>query len=221
MTLCLSLWLGTSAYSNDKTAAEALTEILPRHCLLSADFRQIRRLHELPAPLISSGQLFFSCHDGLIWKTDIPFNETLIYTLQNQHFQIKEDEQPQLLKSNLHDNIAKILLSFMSADKQYLEKNFTLDNNSDGRKSTSITLKPKNKRLKRALNKITLQQQNNVNTMKMFNANQETTQIAISNMRHLDWENNSHTQSSCIEFGGKTSLACDVLLQPQNHLPTN
>ncbi len=216
LVCCLILWHSTPVYAKDHTVAAALTKILPQHCLLSGSFTQTRKLHTLPAPLVSSGQFFFSCHNGLIWQTNSPINETLIYTQQTYHFQIKGQQLPQLLQSRLHDHLAKILLGLMSADKHYLQEQFVI--NSEPNDNTSFILEPKNKQLKRALRKIIVRQQNKLNTLKIFNINKETTQIEISNIQHVNGQDNSHVQSFCHDFAGKIQLNCDILMQPQNYL---
>ncbi|MBL4851587.1 MAG: outer membrane lipoprotein carrier protein LolA [Gammaproteobacteria bacterium] len=216
LACCLVLWHSSSIYANDQTMGAALAETLPQHCLLSGNFTQTRRLRTLPAPLVSSGQFFFSCHNGLIWQTESPINETLVYTQQEYYFQIKEEQSPQLLQSRLHDHLAKILLGLMSADKHYLQEQFTINNESNNK--MSFILKPKDKQLKRGLKKIILRQENALNTIKIVNINKETTRIVISNTQDLNWQSNNHTQSFCQDLTAKIQLACDILMQPKNHL---
>jgi len=229
--LSIGLFFGTAnavsyaAALSHQPHQTVLEGLLPQYCLFTGQFRQKRVIPSLPVPLVSQGRFFYSCHAGLIWHTDSPIVETLVYTSTGQQFEIRPDEQPKQLKSRLHGYLSIFLLRLMAADTEYLYENFTVDllapTALGDHLMGSLVLVPRRKMVKRALKKITLKPDDLDRIVHIINVNKESTEITISDVQQHHIDDRESASVSCAPMSNSSLLSCQTLLQPHGYLSEN
>ena len=150
--ICLAT-LFASSYGWAQTADDELL-LPPSSCVFSGDFKQSKHLKGLPAPIESSGQFFYHCDLGVIWKTISPIEETLVLTNIGESF-IIENNQSKPLKSQQSKLLSELINGLMGANQQYINENFQIRKQSITT-AEAFTLIPKKRRLKRGLKQIDL-----------------------------------------------------------------
>ena len=210
------LFFGSQAVAEQKNEdLNLLVELLPKHCAFTGDFHQKRFVRSLPAPVISQGSFFFSCQAGLIWHTQSPINESLVYVENGDSFQIRPKQPPQKLKGRFHSYLSYFLLNLLAVEIDYLVENFSIESNldslarADNKEGLSIVLRPLSKSIKRAIRSIVLTKWNEDTQLSITNTSGETTQVTIENVK----EQMKGDLGGCIEVDGSAGIACDVLLQ--------
>ncbi len=180
-----------------------LNQWLPQSCLLSGDFSQEKQLAAVPGPLQSSGQMIFDCQQGLIWNTQEPVAETLIYKLDGKHQRFIDNSEPERLSGRAHRELGKMLNHIIGADVDYLNQHFQTSPIDHG-----VQLVPKSKRMRKHLPSIDITQQNDRVQMLLRHAEGESTRIAIHNTRELTELN----QTLCQQQWPQLHNACAALL---------
>lgn len=161
-----------------------MMQFLPEHCEFQGQFEQTKQLHAIPSPLISSGQFYFHCEYGLIWITERPFAEAVIYTVAGAHWRVQPPEKRDPLNSKASHGMADFLLSLLGADVDALLNHFQISakpsvhNTPDG--EIEITLTPRKRWVKKALNAITLRR----NIAKFSQKSQPILALAIEDHQH-------------------------------------
>lgn len=116
------------------TTLEQLQRQFNQYPVTRADFVQDRYIQGLAKPLNSTGKMIITKKSGLWWQQQAPFLMTLKMNdrrmeqqVANQPSQIiTADAQPQLFQFN------SLLTAMFDADKETLEKNFTIKLSSQG-----------------------------------------------------------------------------------------
>lgn len=116
------------------TTLEQLQRQFNQYPVTRADFVQDRYIQGLAKPLNSTGKMIITKNSGLWWQQQAPFLMTLKMNdrrmeqqVANQPSQIiTADAQPQLFQFN------SLLTAMFDADKETLEKNFTIKLSSQG-----------------------------------------------------------------------------------------
>ncbi len=119
-------------------------------CSFSGNFVQTKIITGLDKKLASTGAFYYHCDSGVIWSTNTPIEETLVFSRSGDNFQIK-DQQALKLKSRQSKLLGKLLNSMMSGDRTEIEQQFLINNTESG-----YELLPKKKSLKRAIKSIQL-----------------------------------------------------------------
>ena len=129
-----------------------IDKFLPESCLIAGKFNQQQRLADIPKPLDSSGQYIFNCSQGLIWATEQPQSETLVYRLDDKHYIQTPGEKAKRLRGRINREMGKILNNLIGANREYLRDNFeqTLLNENQ------LKLVPKNKHVRNHIASITV-----------------------------------------------------------------
>lgn len=202
----LALPLTVNAAGTSQSAAQVLEQYLPSDCYHTGQYRQAKSVQGLAAPLITTGSFVFDCNNGLIWHTQTPIVETLVYTEQGAHTHIKEHGALSDVDGRVQRALGTILNNLIAGDTEFILKNFELSALANG-----FVLTPKARRMKKFLNKIELQE---VPTgqhveLTLFHPHQELTQISITEKRVLT----SLDQSKCDALGTVPPAACSTLLQ--------
>jgi len=103
--------------------------------------------------LESSGSFYYHCEKGVIWSTDTPVDETLIFNRFGDNFKIK-DQSVNKFTGRQGKLLGKLLNSMMSSNQAEIETLFELRLLHD--KNHHFELIPKKQSLKRAIKAIDL-----------------------------------------------------------------
>jgi hypothetical protein len=175
--LC-SLWLllvSASAAWADASLLDA-----PPPCWQYAEFRQEKILEGLPRPLVSRGRILLDCHSGTLWNTRTPIQETLVYTFGGKHWLIKGDGDAQPIKNAAQKRIGDILARIVRGDREFVDQYFQREVQGQ------IThLLPTQKRLKKYIDRITLDESATGVTVSVARTDQQNMKIEIYALRDL------------------------------------
>lgn len=205
-------------------ASLLLTKILPKYCIFYGSFEQKRDIIGLVAPLYSSGKLFFSCKKGLIWHSEIPFTESLIYTSKNLHFRNSESTDLEILNGPQHHYLAQLLIGLLSTDIQLVADNFTIAG-EEGKEFTRITLKPIGTSIKMGLDNIILEKlrdtSNDDLTIYITDTHQQKIQIKIRGITYFVNTKKTDVSKVCSSTSVSKKTNCNILLTPEHFQETN
>lgn len=167
--------LALSPLALAQSQPQLLSEHLPEDCYHSGHYHQSERVAGLPKPLITTGSFVFDCHHGLIWHTQTPIVETIIYRRSGDALLIAQQGEQTRLEGRLHKSIGTLLNNLIGGNSDYLVKNFTLQSASNG-----VTLTPKKRRLQKFLQQVNLQHRGEEVTLSLHFSAEESTSVAIS-----------------------------------------
>lgn len=192
--------------------AEAhLNDVLPSECYVRGSYTQNKILSALPRAVSSHGTFLFHCERGLIWHTQTPVEETLIYTRGRKHYYVDAQGTASVLSGKVHKRLAKLLNGLIGADSRYLEKYFipTVDNNQH------VQLAPKKRAMKKFIQAIDIVRETGDGTEQAKEAMNITLRHTENNQTHIVIDDitvfDSLSPSQCEkEFPQRTS-ACPVL----------
>lgn len=219
----LLMWLATLAdatNSNNDTShgRQPLSSILPDTCIFSGRFEQQKTIAELSKPLLSSGQIFFSCHYGLIWQHQQPFEESMVYTLKQRHFRITDTARVIVLQGQQHKIIADLLINLLSADSQAIYKDFTVlaDEQEDNETTLRVVLVPESRFLKHAINTLSIEK-SSVQSIKieLLDNLKQLTVIQLNNLKALSPSSVAGYAELCRQSLPGSQIACEVLADPE------
>lgn len=134
---------------------------LPQNgCSFAGMFEQSKQFDGLEFPLISSGVFYYNCQAGVIWKTDFPISETLIFKRDGTTYTVQDNKLTQL-KSRPIKTLGRVLNSLIGGDRQGLSELFVISQAIKeldlGQQLTFITLTPRKRNMRRGLKKIELE----------------------------------------------------------------
>ena len=155
LTTVISLLCVTSFFNVFANQDDVITQIaLPKStCSFAGEFTQNKTIAGLDQTLESSGSFYYHCEKGVIWSTDTPVDETLIFNRFGDNFKIK-DQSVNKFTGRQGKLLGKLLNSMMSGNQAEIESLFELRLLHD--KNHHFELIPKKKSLKRAIKVIDL-----------------------------------------------------------------
>jgi len=121
-------------------------------CSFTGTFEQVKTLAGLPEPLVSNGVFYYHCDRGVIWKTQQPVSESLVFQKLGQAYKVN-DGQSVRLKSRQGKLLGQLLNNLISGDTARLETYFELSQSNE----QQLHLKPKKPSIKRAIKTIVLE----------------------------------------------------------------
>jgi len=209
ISLSCAIFYSLTAFAvNDKPLDE-----LPNHCYFSSQIEQKKILATLPVPLISIGKIYFSCEAGLIWHTNQPVEETLIFTTKTYQFKQDSKSTVEILNNQQTSFLSKLLLGIMSGDQEYINNNFTV-NSDNSIKQEGIQLKPKNNFLKKAVEHIVIQISSDQEQMTLNILQTDDTELQVRAFQTSTFEQAEINQQHCLDQE-LSKTACTALFNPQ------
>lgn len=130
-------------------ASAGLPELV-QHETAVGRFEQRRRLPELERPIVSRGRFAFSAGRGLLWLIDEPVESRLVIDADGVH----QDGEP-VRDSGAIEAIRPLFESLFSGDLALLQRDFSVSR-EDPETGWRLTLRPRDDRLARVLDRITL-----------------------------------------------------------------
>lgn len=191
-------------YGKTEPQNESLSTLLPKNCYSSGQFTQTRRQRGVAKPLLSYGAFVFSCDKGLIWHTQGPLQETLIYPLEGEVLTII-DGTTAPLDSRLQARIGKILNQLIGGQTDYIEKQFAVRTMTD-----KAVLRPKRKPLSKFLKAVVIEKKDGQVNINIENKNKESNSIAITQQDIKS----SINLNRCTDLALVERSACAALFSP-------
>lgn len=193
-----------------------LGSYLPEGCYHAGEYQQHKTLAGMDKPLITDGSFAFDCNQGLIWHTQSPITETIIYKAQGNHVVVRADGSTQVLDSRAQRALGKILNNLIGGNSDYLQKTFNIvEKSSDIKKGSStekadsVELTPKNKQMQKFLHSLSITPQTDSVKITLQLAEQETIAIRIFSRRSFT----SLEQTQCEQLLKLPPLACKILFK--------
>ena len=193
--------------------ATKLNSYLPEGCYHSGEYQQHKTLAGMDKPLITDGSFVFNCNQGLIWHTQSPITETIIYKAQGDHVILHADGSTQVLDSRAQRALGKILNNLIGGNSDYLQQTFSIVEKDssikkeDSAKENSVELTPKNKQMQKFLHSLSITLQADSVKITLQLAEQEITAIRIFARRSFT----SLEQAQCEQIPKIPSQACKIL----------
>ena len=200
-------------------------------CSFTGSFTQSKDVVGLADPLLSEGVFYYHCEAGVIWKTERPISQTLVFRKTGKAFSV---QQPMVtsLKSAQGKILGRLLNSLIGGNQNELSEQFEISARDelsaeiDSSKANSarkldtkrFSLKPRKRSLKRGLKVIELDltqpvsgQSASVDIAMLGRKNQWTriNSIKTASLDNLDSQANPTQQ--CTGLGSLTKQECDLL----------
>jgi len=188
--------LSSNVVANDRVGTSStlpskiLQSMLPTHCAFSANFTQSQVIQDIPKPITSNGALLFSCQHGLVWRTQTPTLQTLLYgskgKVNTKHAKINAHGKLEYLSGRSTRQMAALLNAIMGSDTTYILKRFNVTQSEQSTVSNRIHLTPKNKHLKKFITHIELDKQAEIVIIRIINNDTESVTINMNNITNYD-----------------------------------
>jgi hypothetical protein len=205
----LSIFLSSAVIAQD----DEMTKYLPSGCYHAGEYQQKKTITGVDIALNTIGTFVFNCDQGLIWHTQTPIHETLIYKIKGRHSIINSEGIIKNLDGRIHRELGKLLTNLIGGNKEYLTQHFSSapihTDNTKKDATSGIELTPKNKQMQKFLHSLQITPDTEAVNITLFLAEKETTQIRISDLKSFS----EMTQSQCIAIATLPSLACDALFK--------
>ncbi len=194
------LLLGCAASS----VGDAVSSHLPSGCIHSGSFYQEKSLEGMVRPLQTRGDYLFHCEQGLIWHSASPLTETAIYRAAGEHWLLNADGSTSRLDGRLHQSLGNLLNRLVGGDAEWLQRNF--DTAAD---NTGLELRPKQRSMRRAIERIHIRREPQLATIVMWHPDGEVTRLVISDIRTQE----SLDSAQCEATRPGQKMACYLLFQ--------
>lgn len=181
-----------------------LHSYLPEGCYHAGEYEQQKTLVGIDKPLVTQGSFAFNCNQGLIWHTQSPITETIIYKIQGEHFMLRADGSTQVLDSRVQRALGKLLTHLIGGNSGYLQETFTLIETEN-----SVELTPKNKQMQKFLHSLSIAPQTDSVKITLQLAEQETIAIRIFSRRSFT----NLEQPQCEQLANLPPQACALLFK--------
>ncbi|WP_299802732.1 outer membrane lipoprotein carrier protein LolA [uncultured Shewanella sp.] len=182
----------TALFEQQATEADllSLSEQLSPSLQAKGEFTQHRYLKVLKKPLVSQGEFIFAKDLGIIWQQTTPFASTLILKdkrliqIDSQGNVSINDAEQTGSGSQMSDVMPKLLNALLSGDIEQLEQHFNLSlvraetNSADS--LWQLGLQPIDPLIAKALPKMVLIGNENIQSLVLFSANGDRSEIAFS-----------------------------------------
>lgn len=203
LALALELISSGSIAEEDSNISAQIKSFLPQSCYLNGNFSQQKTINDLPDALHSEGAFLFSCDHGLIWQTETPIVETLVYKAKGKPLRISASGDSESLGGRLQKEIGNLLNNLIGADIDRLLSTFLVEINSD-----ELVLQPKRKQFQKFISAIHLVKTGESIAITMLSPT-ENTAIAIT-----DVVNRSElTEAQCESDESIAVSACEWLFK--------
>ena len=168
-----------TVFANDLSTD--LSQFLPDHCYFSGHFHEEKQLPGLPQKVLSKGKFYFACDRGLIWQTQSPVQNSLLYTLGKDHYRLDQNNTLEKLEGRSHKHLAKLLNNLMSGNQDYLHKYFEIIQFNE--KSHSVTLTSRKKSMAKFIHSLNLTKNEGEVTIQMQGEKSGNSLIRIDNLQ--------------------------------------
>lgn len=217
--LLLVLLSFASAANERHEETELLASVFTKSCNFSGSYQQKKQLKNLPMPLISSGDFFFSCDLGLAWRTRSPIEETIIFVNAANSFSISSNGDITPLSGIALYSLSNVFFRLLNSDFDYFSNEFAI---SIGPDSNKITLVPESKLMQKGINHIAVQKALNTEgqvkvEVQIVDVNEQATQLTLNDLTEYDIKGRKAAFKQCEQVLNDKSL-CQLLRSPKTAL---
>ncbi len=136
----------------------ALQAFFPESCQHGGQFEQTRQSGSLT--LESQGAFLYDCEKGLLWLTQGPVREAILYPLKGDPQRIDLQAQSSALDNRLQHALGRLLNQLIGGDTRALSHQFELHTEaSDQSELLHLTLTPRSRRMQKFIRVMQIQQQ--------------------------------------------------------------
>ncbi|WP_100656149.1 outer membrane lipoprotein carrier protein LolA [Alteromonas flava] len=132
----------TSAETDKSTLSEQqlLAAIFPPSCHFSGQFQQQKRIQGLDFPLVSTGDFYYSCDFGLVWNTQAPFQDALLYANSSASYRVDAQGEIEPLAGTARYIMSNVFIRLLKGDTAYFAEEFdvTRDTTTQATRLTPI-----------------------------------------------------------------------------------
>ncbi len=157
--------------------ADKLPELV-EHETAVGQFVQRRQLPELERPIVSRGRFAYSARRGLLWLIEEPVESRLVIDAEGVH----QDGEP-VRGSGAFEAIRPLFESLFSGDLAPLERDF-LVTREDADEGWRLALSPRDGRLARALEGITIEGADTPRRLVIEASDGSRTELEFTDVRH-------------------------------------
>ena len=198
--------------------AALLAEIVPSNCHFSGHFSQQKKIQGVPVPLTSIGDFYYSCDLGLVWHTQTPFNEAILYVNSSNNFRADADGGLTQLTGTTRYIMSNFFVRLLKGDTSYFIDEFVV---SQGERSKMVTLRPESEYIRKGLDAIvvskTIDQTNEVSlNIEVLDATGQRTTVLINAIEHYDIDGKRAAYEQC-EVHYSDTPWCQVLRSPHRY----
>lgn len=201
-----------AALADSDTAINS--QLLHKDCRFSGRFTQEDQAKDITTPVVTIGSVFYDCEQGIIWQTEKALVGTQILTLQNINYRLDESNDLKLLDSIPDALRAKLLLSVLGDDVDYINKHFAI-NDED---LLSLSLTPISSTYKRGLKSMIISKTSDEGghgvEIKILEKRGGLTRIMI--VKERVYESMNQSLSHCRELYFGTDY-CNILTDPKSY----
>lgn len=198
--------------------AALLAEIFPSGCHFSGHFSQQKTIQGVPVPLSSTGDFYYSCDLGLVWHTQTPFNEAILYVNSSNNFRADADGALTPLTGTTRYIMSNIFVRLLKGDTGYFIDEFAI---SPGEQSGRVTLRPESEYIRKGLDTImvskTTDQDKGVSlNIEVIDATGQLTNVVISAVEQYTINGKRAAYEQCESLYSDTTW-CQVLRSPSRY----
>lgn len=199
--------------------ATLLAEIFPSGCHFSGHFSQQKNIQGVPVPLTSNGDFYYSCDLGLVWHTQMPFNEAILYVNSSHNFRTDADGGLAPLTGSTRYIMSNIFVRLLKGDTRYFIDEFAISEDSQ---STAVILRPENEYIRKGLDIIEVskmldQAKGTSLSIKVLDATGQHTDVVISDIQQYTISGKRAAFEQCEALYAHTSDWCQVLRSPSRY----
>jgi len=180
----LILLFSTFIFSTEKCSDEQTARINNlTNSSLNATFKQIKHIKSFSLPLRTSGKIWLSDSNQLVWQVIKPIKSTIVITgdglSQFNRKDIKQDDAPNLIGNDL----SQVFLNVATGDFKSLKNDFNMDLTCQ-KKFWIFKLTPKNEPLINVLTSIDIFGEKNINGFSYIEKRGDATSIELTPESH-------------------------------------
>ncbi|BFM06643.1 hypothetical protein [Halioxenophilus aromaticivorans] len=190
-----------------------LDQLLPSQCYQMGTFEQEKSIPGLPTLLRSSGRFRFDCQRGVIWLQQKPVVDGFLFGQDDSYYSINAEGDLAALEARYQAAIGRIMLLLFSANQSDIQRRFDIE--QVNAQPLTYELKPKQRRLKRAVQSIFLVQmagevggeegaeEGSVNTVEMSLVDTAGQTLRVVNRAELISKNSAAQSNQCVAYMGE------------------
>lgn len=146
------------------------------------DFVQTKKVAALSRPLVSTGKLWLSPNDELVWQTLVPLKSTLLISTDGLRQYNKNDVLQAEINAPVALDLANIFLNILKGDFVNLQEHFNVSLNCKG-EAWQLHLKPDNTQFNNIISSIKISGSDFLQVINFQEERGDVTEIELSEPR--------------------------------------